>query len=312
MRQWCVEKLQQHFHKGNISEKQKSNDLAQSSRVCVCVRACKCVWGHCICVTRWNPLSIKSADTPNVEPKMRGNWKCAPEDEMHADGKWRQDSTVGSVHATVEMTKEAPRDSLCTTWVIHPPRPTPHIQYSTIRYQMAPTAIFALNTSGGKEQKSHQSDPQNCLHHDHLNHHYCAIIAYQRQLMILGIFLFILKQASLDSSSLPNLIPRIDFFIYRQITFFFFLKKPYSAFVFLFTSGCDREWEMLLWQRRQTIPVSRLSSLLCTFPDVCWRKENYRISTHVLFTLFKLRFFFSPCNLNNWQSFHLLLKPSFI
>lgn len=46
---------------------------------------------------------------------MRGNWKCAPEDEMHADGKWRQDSTVGSVHANVEMTKEVPRDSLCTT-----------------------------------------------------------------------------------------------------------------------------------------------------------------------------------------------------
>lgn len=100
---------------------------------------------------------------------------------------------------------------------------------------MAPTAIFAFNT---KEQKSHHSDPQNCLHHDHLNHHYCAIIAYQRQLMILGIFLFILKQASLDSSSFPNLIPRIDFFIYRQITFFF---KPYSAFVFLFTSDCDRD-----------------------------------------------------------------------
>lgn len=37
MRQWCVEKLQQHFHKGNISEKQKSNDLAQSSCVCACM-----------------------------------------------------------------------------------------------------------------------------------------------------------------------------------------------------------------------------------------------------------------------------------
>lgn len=67
---------------------------------------------------------------------------------------------------------------------------------------MAPTVIFAFNIRVDKEQKlaekwqslhPHHFHPHNCLHHDHLNNHYCIIITYQEHHGILGIFTLILR-----------------------------------------------------------------------------------------------------------------------
>lgn len=74
---------------------------------------------------------------------------------------------------------------------------------------MAPTAIFAFNISADKEKNPaerwqnlhpHHFHPHNCLHCDHLSHHYCIIVAYRHHLGIVGIFLPILKEAIASSS----------------------------------------------------------------------------------------------------------------
>ena len=72
---------------------------------------------------------------------------------------------------------------------------------------MALTTIFAFNISADKEHNPaeqwqhfspHHFHPHNCLHCDHLNLHYwIVIITYQHHLRIVGIFLRILKEASL-------------------------------------------------------------------------------------------------------------------
>lgn len=70
---------------------------------------------------------------------------------------------------------------------------------------MEPIVIFAFNIHTEKEQNTaeqwqnlhpHQFHPHNCLHCDHLNHHYCIItITYQHHLGIVRIFFPILKEA---------------------------------------------------------------------------------------------------------------------
>lgn len=70
---------------------------------------------------------------------------------------------------------------------------------------MALTAIFAFNISTDEEHNPAEQwqklypyhfHPHNCLHCDHLNHHYRIIITYQHHQGIVGIFRRILKEAS--------------------------------------------------------------------------------------------------------------------
>ncbi len=93
---------------------------------------------------------------------------------------------------------------------------------------MAPTSTFPFNICADKEQNPaeqwqnlhpHHFHPHNCLHCDHLNHHYCIIITYQHHLGIAGIFLPFLKEAQfLIQSSLnsSNIILKIDFLPYSR------------------------------------------------------------------------------------------------
>lgn len=98
---------------------------------------------------------------------------------------------------------------------------------------MAPTAIFPFNIRADKEQNPaeqrqnlhpHRFHPHNCLHCDHLNHHYCIIITYQHHLGIVGIFLKEARFLIQSSLNFSNVIPKIDFSTYSRDIFF----KPLS------------------------------------------------------------------------------------